>query len=300
MKQKNIPLKRISSKKEIIPKDNSFIIYLIIIFIIIQIIGLIVSNYYSKTGAVRGVITSDPNDIVNALFIIGEILVFTGVLLLLKKYFKSGNYLFVFEFLALFAGMVVVFQIFLSYLISMLLAFVLLWIKSILSNHITKFKKINLWFNNFLLGIAIAGAGSIIGLSLGILPVIIFLILLSIYDIIAVFYTKHMVVLAKMFIKKKIALTFSIPSKKKIYQLGGGDIVVPLVVSSSYLFLLLKYVSFNIAIIPIIGIWVASLLGLVWTFYVLQKGNIKVMPALPPQAILMLSVIIISYVLLIA
>jgi len=187
-----------------------------------------------------------------------------------------------------------------SYLLSMIIALVLLGIKVLLSDPKIKFKKINLWFNNFLLGIAIAGAGSIIGLSLGILPVIVFLILLSIYDIVAVFYTKHMVVLAKMFIKKKIALTFSIPSKKKIYQLGGGDIVVPLVVSSSYLFILLKHVSFEIAIIPIIGIWIASLLGLVWTFYVLQKGKIKVMPALPPQAILMLIVIIISYILLIA
>ena len=299
MKQKNKSNKN-SLKKDILSKDNSFIVYLVIIFIIVQIIGIIVSNYYSKTGEVKGVITSDPNDIANALFIIGEILVFTGILLLLKRYFKSGDYLFVFEFLALFAGMVVVFQVYLPYLISIILAFVLLGIKSLLSNYINKFKKINLWFNNFLLGIAIAGAGSIIGLSLGILPVIVFLILLSIYDIIAVFYTKHMVVLAKMFIKKKIALTFSIPSKKKIYQLGGGDIVVPLVVSSSYLFLLLKHVSFNIAIIPIIGIWIASLLGLVWTFYVLQKGKVKVMPALPPQAILILIVIIISYVLLIA
>ncbi len=278
-------------------KSNSYLIYLILIFLVIQIIGLVVASYYSRTDAIKGVLTDDPNDIINALFIIGEILVFTGVVLLLKRFFKSGNYLYVFEFLALFVGIVVVLDVFVSYLLAIIISFVLLVIKRYMKDKV-KFKKLLMWYNNILLGLAIAGAGAIIGLSLGLIPIIVFLVLLSIYDIIAVFYTKHMVVLAKMFIKKKIALTFSIPSKERVFQLGGGDIVIPLTLSASYFFILIKSFSFWVSIIPIILIWISSLLGLIWTFWILRTGKAKVMPALPAQTLLMLVVVIVSYIIL--
>ncbi len=298
LKTKNKTSVRKSKQKKLEKlKSNSYLIYLILIFLCVQIIGLVVASYYSTAGVIKGVLTDDPNDIINALFIIGEILVFTGIILLLKRFFKSSNYLYVFEFLALFVGMVVVFDVFLSYFLAIIISFILLFIKRYLKDKL-KLKKLLMWYNNILLGLAIAGAGAIIGLSLGLIPIIVFLVLLSIYDIIAVFYTKHMVTLAKMFIKKKIALTFSIPSKKKVFQLGGGDIVIPLTLSASYFFILIKSFSFYISIIPIIFIWVASLLGLIWTFWILKTGKAKVMPALPAQTLLMLIVVIISYILL--
>jgi len=277
--------------------SNSYLIYLILIFLVVQIIGLVVASYYSKTDSIKGVLTDNPNDIINALFIIGEILVFTGIVLLLKRFFKSGNYLYVFEFIALFVGIVVVLDVFMSYLLAVIISFALLVIKRYLKDK-TKFKKLLMWYNNLLLGLAIAGAGAIIGLSLGLIPIIVFLVLLSIYDIIAVFYTKHMVVLAKLFIKKKIALTFSIPSKERIFQLGGGDIVIPLTLSASYFFILIKSFSFWISIVPIILIWISSLIGLIWTFWILRTGKVKVMPALPAQTLLMLVVVIVSYIVL--
>jgi presenilin-like A22 family membrane protease len=217
-------------------------------------------------------------------------------MLFLKRFFKKTRYLSIFEFLALFFGMIVVLDVFLDYFAAILVSAILLLIRNYLGRH-SSFKKILLWYNNFLLSLAIAGAGSLIGLSLGLLPVIVFLVLLSIYDIIAVFYTKHMVTLAKMFIKQKLALTFALPLKKKVYQLGGGDIVVPLTVSASFFFVLIRTYPFKVAIIPIILIWVASIVGLLGTFWYLSinKRKIKVLPALPPQAILILISIIISY-----
>ena len=282
-------------------KDNNlnfrFIIFFIILFLFIQLVGLFTANYYSSQADLRlTIITDNPDDIINALAIIGEIILITAIILFLRRFTKKGNFLPIFEFLALFVGLIVVLDIFLPYISAVLVSTLLLIIKNYLKRH-SSFNKILLWYNNFLLALAISGAGALIGLSLGLLPVIVFLTLLSIYDIIAVFYTKHMVVLAKMIVKQKLALTFALPSKKKTYQLGGGDIVVPLTVSSSFFFVLIKSYPFGIAIIPILLIWASSILGLIGTFWYLSNNNrkIKTLPALPPQAILMLLSIIISY-----
>jgi len=282
-------------------KDNNlnfrFIIFFIILFLFIQLVGLFTANYYSSQADLRlTIITDNPDDIINALAIIGEIILITAIILFLRRFTKKGNFLPIFEFLALFVGLIVVLDIFLPYISAVLVSTLLLIIKNYLKRH-SSFNKILLWYNNFLLALAISGAGALIGLSLGLLPVIVFLTLLSIYDIIAVFYTKHMVVLAKMIVKQKLALTFTLPSKKKTYQLGGGDIVVPLTVSSSFFFVLIKSYPFGIAIIPILLIWASSILGLIGTFWYLSNNNrkIKTLPALPPQAILMLLSIIISY-----
>jgi presenilin-like A22 family membrane protease len=276
--------------------NSQFIIFFIILFFSVQIIGLITANYYSSMDIRFTIINDDPNDIINAIAIILYILLVTGLILFLKRFFKKSGYLYIFEIFALLIGITIVLDIFLPYLSALLISFLLILIRNVLKAN-PSFKKILLWYNNILLGIAIAGAGSTIGLSLGIIPVVVFLILLSVYDIIAVFYTKHMVTLAKIFVKQNLALTFALPTKKKTYQLGGGDLVVPLIMSSSFYFVLIQEYSFITTLIPIILIWIASVFGLLWTFWFLanNKRNIKVMPALPPQAILMFIVIIISY-----
>ncbi|MDD3178216.1 MAG: presenilin family intramembrane aspartyl protease [Candidatus ainarchaeum sp.] len=271
--------------------DFNFFIIFILIFVFIQIIGLISANYYLNQDAVRGVFTEDPNNVINAFGILIEILIFTFLMIFLKRFFKKQNYLNFFEIMALFVGCVVVFDVFLSYYFALLISLFLLVFRNFL-----KFKKnikLLMWYNNFLLAISIAGAGSIIGLSLGVIPVIVFIILLSIYDIIAVFYTKHMVVLANMVIKKKLAFTFSIPTKRKVYQLGGGDIVIPLLTSVSFFYILIGKYTFIQTIFPIMFIWLASILGLVLTFVILSKSKkIKALPALPLQTLFMLFVII--------
>lgn len=284
------------SKKEIEKKFSSkFIFYLILIFLIVQIIGLFTASYYSSLQDLRiTLITDDPDDIINAVFIIVQILIVTGIILLIKRFSKKTGYLRIFEYLALFVGMTVVLDVIFSYILALYITVLLLMIKYFLEKYKSKHKKTIIWFNNLLLAIAIAGAGSIIGLSLGIIPVITFLILLSIYDIIAVFYTKHMITLAKTFSKSRMALIFYIPTKERLYQLGGGDLVIPLVVSSSFYFLLIKSVSINLAIFYVSLVWIASLLGLFLTFYILKRYNLKAMPALPLQALLMIIVIVLT------
>jgi len=279
------------AKTSLPQKNNSYLIYLIIIFLVVQVIGLFVASYYSQTNSVKGVLTDDPNDVINALFIIGEILLFTGIVLLLKRFFKSGNYLYIFEFLALFVGLVVVLDILLSYLFALIISFILLVIKRYLKDK-KKYKIHLMWYNNFLLGIAIAGAGAIIGLSLGLIPVIVFLILLSIYDIIAVFYTKHMVEIGQTATKNNFAFTVAIPTEKHKFELGNGDLVIPLVVATS---ILINGPFHNNGIVAglVLG---ASFIGLMSSIYSVSIGK-KPLPALPPQTALMIIVIIASLLL---
>jgi presenilin-like A22 family membrane protease len=68
----------------------------------------------------------------------------------------------------------------------------------------------------FLVG---AGATAILGLSLGILPAFILLVILMVYDAISVYKTKHMLSLAEGVIDMKLPILFVIP-KKADYKLG--------------------------------------------------------------------------------
>jgi len=279
----------------------SFIIYFFLIFFFVQCLGLLVAIHYSAENVQMTIVNDDPDSIWNALAIIGYILFFTTLVLVLRKLFKKSNYLYLVEFLALFSGCAIVLGLFLPEVFAYLIALVLLVIKHQLLDRFSKtffLKKLSLWYNNLLLSFAIAGAGAILGLSLGVIPVIVFIVLLSLYDVIAVFYTKHMVTLAKMFAKKRLAFCFSIPSsgQKKIYQLGGGDIAVPVAVSSSL------FAVFSRSLLPIsqslliiIAIWFVSCAGILWAFYIIRRTKVKIMPALPMQTILMLAVIAITF-----
>ena len=300
--QKKVSVKKTSkkpiTKKEIKVKPEKnislyFIIALILIFIFVQAVGLFTASFYASLQDLRiALITDNPDDVINAIFIIFKILLFTGIILLIRKFSKKTGYLRFFEYMALFFGIVIVLDTIIPYIFALYLSVCFLCVKYILDKQDVKGKKIIYWYNNILLGIAIAGAGAIIGLSLGIIPVLVFLILLSIYDIIAVFYTKHMITLAKTFSKSRMALIFYIPTKERVYQLGGGDLVIPLVVSSSFYFYLIQFLSLKCTLLSIFLVWFASLLGLFLTFYILKVRKLKAMPALPLQALFMIIVII--------
>jgi presenilin-like A22 family membrane protease len=274
--------------------NKKFILYFIIIFIFVQIIGLFVSNYYIQNNLVTGIVTNNPNDIINVIFIVSYMLAFTIFLLVFKKIFKKTKLLLILEAIVFFSSLSVVFFIILPELAAYCLAIYLLIIKNIIS----KYNKTSIWYNNFILALSLAGAGSILGLSFGIIPVMVLITILAIYDLIAVFYTKHMINLANLFIEKKVNFIFEIPTKERLFRLGGGDIAIPLLVSSSLFNILIIKYSLFISLIPIILIWIASIIGLIWTFYILSTKKVKALPALPPQVCLMLVILVISYFIL--
>lgn len=272
-------------------KDKTFLFSFFGIFLLCQILSLVLAIHFIPQNLQLTIVDKNPNSVWNALFIVGYIIFFTIVLLVLKKLFKSGNFLFIFETLALFSGISLVFSVVVSPLLANLSAIYLLLLKY-------SFKKETIytkWYNNVLLAVAISSAATVIGLSLGIIPVIVLLVLLAIYDLVAVFYTKHMVTLADMIITKKVSLIFLLPSKKREYKLGGGDIVIPAVVSTSLFMLLIKTQTLLFSILAVVSMWLASIIGLFMTFYILDKYKKKVraLPALPIQVVLMILVILV-------
>jgi len=153
------------------------------------------------------------------------------------------------------------------------------------------FKKPSILIHDLLIVMAIAGAGSLLGLALHPLMVVLFLIIFSIYDFIAVFQTKHMIKMAKEMIKSKAIVALVIPPGisgfkermetvrpgGKFLILGGGDVIFPLLFASSL-------VPFNILDSVIVAFF--SLIGLFASFFLfISQQKRQPIPALPPIAL---------------
>src|SRR3989304_2544433 len=107
------------------------------------------------------------------------------------------------------------------------------------------------WYIIDITGVIIAGgASSMFGISLAIFPTLILLVLLAVYDYIAVYKTKHMVALAEGVMDLRLPILFVIPrhlkysflsekfdkAEREAFFMGLGDAVIPtlLVVSANY------------------------------------------------------------------
>ncbi|MFH1471122.1 MAG: presenilin family intramembrane aspartyl protease, partial [Candidatus Micrarchaeota archaeon] len=63
--------------------------------------------------------------------------------------------------------------------------------------------------------ISSAGVGALFGISLDVLPAVLFIVGLSVYDVIAVFYTKHMLTMAREMGKRQMSFSVSVESVEK-------------------------------------------------------------------------------------
>ncbi len=142
--------------------------------------------------------------------------------------------------------------------------------------------------------LGIAGISSILGITISPLVAVVLLVILSFYDIIAVYWTKHMVYLARGMMESGAIFGFVIPfewrdmfyhsheAKHKVGEkfmiLGSGDIGLPLVLASS-----VAVVSITQALI--IGIF--AVFGLFATHLIfINQTQRRAMAALPPIATL--------------
>ncbi|RLI83540.1 hypothetical protein DRP04_01185 [Archaeoglobales archaeon] len=78
-----------------------------------------------------------------------------------------------------------------------------------------------------------AGISAIFGISLEPMPVIVLLAILSVYDVISVYKTKHMISLAESIAGIKAPMLFIIPIKGKNAYMGVGDVVMPCILAAS-------------------------------------------------------------------
>ncbi len=124
------------------------------------------------------------------------------------------------------------------------------------------------WYIIDITGILVgAGAAALFGISLAIIPTLILLIVLAVYDAIAVYQTKHMIMLAEGMLDLRTPILFIIPKRwgysfldqtpkgeKNAYFMGLGDVVVPtiLVVSAKVFITSTQFVNLP-AMCAIIG-----------------------------------------------
>jgi len=263
---------------------------LIAFFLITQILGLYVGKQYidyintlvasgeKKPELFPGV---GPESVNNSFFLFGWIIVSTVGILLLIKVRKSLIKLL--EAFVIFMASWITFDfiipldigiVSLGFLLALILTAWKMLRPSIINQDIAAI-------------ISGAGVGAILGASLGVLPSIVFMMILSCYDFVSVFITKHMVKMAKALTERPTAFTVAAPHKFKkltyvgikkarkkihIFQLGVGDMVIPLMFAVS---VLNKFSLIN-AIASVIG----STIALILLIYFMSKKP-QPMPALP-------------------
>lgn len=151
------------------------------------------------------------------------------------------------------------------------------------------------WYVVNIIGLIIgAGASAIFGISLSILPVVVLLALLAIYDAIAVYKTKHMIDLAEGVMDLRLPILFVIPKhlrysfiedsfkkeegqKREAFFMGLGDAIMPtILVVSANVFLVEKYGVELIAgfiTIPAIAAMIGTIIGFVALSVLVMKGK---------------------------
>ncbi|MDO8634158.1 MAG: presenilin family intramembrane aspartyl protease [archaeon] len=252
------------------------------VFFATQAIGLITAQNLLMQGVSVTIVNEDKESLENSFGLFGYILLFTAVLLVLLRVLKGKRLFFVLkalEIMAVFSTSIIVFSIISETAgiiagLAMVVARIA-WPK-------------NVWLRNTSSVIAGAGAGALIGVSIGVLPVIVFIILLAAYDYIAVFKTKHMVEIAKNVAPQNMSFTYALPTKDHQFELGTGDIVIPLAFASSVLAENTQSIAPPAHVIAPILIILASFAGLFLTLEYLSKRIGIALPALPPQTILMI------------
>lgn len=251
------------------------------LILIVQILAL----FLSAPMEVSGMQTfEDPTNISNSIYYIIMILGFTlFVLIAIKKnikwiislviYFAIVSTLY-YVFLALFSLFPTLsdFAVIASLLISVGMT-VLLY-------------KYPEWYVINIIGVCIAGGVSaLIGISLSVIPVVILLLLLAIYDAISVYKTKHMIAMAEGIMDLKLPILFVIPKhssysflkenfkegeQREAFFMGLGDAVMPtlLVVSANVFMQNGGGISY-----PVVGAVLGTLAGYLVLAMLVMKGK---------------------------
>ncbi|MCD4759412.1 hypothetical protein K8R33_00815 [archaeon] len=236
---------------------------LVILFIVAQLIGLVVVDKYSEKELPLGIERPEVEEEFSYLPLLIAIVIATGLALLLinlgaQKLWK------IWFMIATFYLLTIAFSAFFAQTIALLLSVALVLLRTF---------RLSIISHNFVEIFVYSGIPAIFSPILSITAASILLIVISIYDMIAVWKTKHMVKLAKFTTQSKMFAGLFIPYSKgkKAAILGGGDIGFPMLFAGV---VLLKYGIIH-ALITVLLTTIA--LALLLT---LSKKN-KFYPAMP-------------------
>jgi len=239
----------------------------------------------------------DPTSVANPFIFILILLVFTGALLLLIKLGLKKIIAIVIA-VSIFFTFVYIFSAIVYTAIGITdIALLLIFAASILATVVLYYYPE--WYVIDILGILIAaGVASIFGVSLDILPVVILLIILAVYDAISVYKTKHMITLAEGVIDLKTPILFVVPKKRdysfirdgigklgegkerSAFIMGMGDVIMPSILVVSANVFIGGYRVLGFFNLPSLGAIAGSLAGLVVLLNFVSSGRPQA--GLPP------------------
>lgn len=259
-----------------------------VLMILVQIVALLLVsplNQYDLKAF------ENPESVLNPIIYIVMILLFTGALLLIIKYnirwLIQGFIAF-----AVFSTLVYVIfalSILLSPQISLDIAVIIAILSSLMLTALMFFYPE--WYIIDIVGILIAaGAAALFGVSLAIIPTLILLIILAVYDFISVYKTKHMIRLAEGVMDLKLPILFVLPrkwgysfaksrmkklgesSEREAYFMGLGDAVMPAILAvSSNAFI--KAPAIGFINIPALGVLIGTMISYAALMYFVFKGK---------------------------
>ncbi len=272
---------------------------MLLIFIIAQLLGIftgiaVITDMSSNPFVSGMVVTTDASDPVNALFFIGYILVGAVLMMVMIRYFGLSQLLFRgMEFFLIASTSSIVFYAFLRLVGGV--GFEASTMAGIVMGLAFSGSRVFVpGLKNAAAVFATAGVGVIFGVSLGLVPMLIFLIFLSIYDFLAVFATKHMVELAEFVVKKDLAFTVTAkapPVKpggaEQRIDLGTGDMIAPI---------MLEVATLQLSPIATLFVFAGAVVSL-GLFLTLVWKKKMVLPALPPIVLGMLASLALGFAL---
>ena len=188
------------------------------LFLAVQLGALVLVEPFEES---RGPAVDDPQDPINSAVFFGVILVATGVMLAAFRYDAQ-------RFVrALLVGVSVV----LAWFVFTELVPDVVQIGGVNAIAVAGALAIGLallvypeWYVIDLAGVVIgAGAAGLFGISFGLLPAIVFLVGLAIYDAISVYRTEHMLSLADGALESKLPVVFVVPTTLAFSYLDGSS-----------------------------------------------------------------------------
>ena len=261
------------------------------LFVIIDFLAFLVVGPFEAAGIVA---FEDPGDLLNVAYFFTILIIFTGVILLIIKFWKKQ----VIKIIYIGATWILCINVFYPLF---LIALPDVWTSLALSITggtiliVALLKKPEWYVINSIAVFTGVGAIAMIGISLTIPVTIILLIAMAIYDLIAVYKTKHMIDLADSFIDLKLPVMFVIPKKRDYsllkqtktlkekladnqerdaFFLGLGDVVFPGLLAVSAFHTLPSN-----GLLMAISVLIGTLIGFIALMALVLKG--KPQPGLP-------------------
>lgn len=233
------------------------------------------------------------DDPLNAVFFIVYIIGGAVMIMLAARFFKGMMFFRLLEFLVISSASSIVFFAFALSMLGMDFATAIV-LGMVLGLALAAVKYFKDEAKNAAAIISSAGVAALFGFSLGFLPAVVFIVMLSLYDYIAVFKTKHMITMARELSTRQLSFAVTAKSAPKRMptepepayvqranregerlDLGTGDLSVPAMISVS------AYSLGPNGMIYAIAVAIGSTLSLYALLKFVSKERVF-LPALPP------------------